>query len=148
MRDGAKEKVITDTETFLKTIGEMPKCSTFMQSRLLSAIPDEGVMTIAFPVVDTYANPAGTMQAGFYSAAFDNVFGPLCLMATGTPHSVAINLNTEYHRPTLPGDELTITARVIRNGKRKVFMSAEGFNRENKLVATATCNYLRLDSIK
>ena len=141
-----KEKTIT--ETFHKNIGEPPKCSTFMQSRMVSAVPEEGVMTITFPVLDIYTNPAGSMQAGFYSAAFDNVFGPLCLMAAGTPHSVAINLNTEYHRPIFPGDELTITARVIRNGKSKVFMSAEGYNQENKLVATATCNYLLLNNFK
>lgn len=146
MKQEAK-KVFFDMEKLLNSIGKIPKCSIFMQAQMLNAIPEEGVMTFTFPVVDTYTNPAGTMQAGFYSAAFDNVFGPLCLMVTGTPNTVAINLNTEYHRPSIPGDVLTITARVISKGRKKVFMSAEGYNQENKLVATATCNYLRLDSI-
>jgi uncharacterized protein (TIGR00369 family) len=132
-------------EAFLQALGEWPQCSLFMQSRMISALPEEGSMTISFPVLNTYANPAGSMQAGFYSAAFDNVFGPLCYMATGTPNTVAINLNTEYHRPAFPGDELTITARVVQSGKRKVFMTAKAYNQHDKLVATSSCNYLLLN---
>ncbi|HNX29877.1 MAG TPA: PaaI family thioesterase [Syntrophomonadaceae bacterium] len=137
-----------DKEAFLQGLKEVPPCSRIMQSRLIKVNAEEMYMIIAFPVVDYYSNPAGSMQAGFYSAAFDNVYGPLCLMASGTPNSVAINLNTEYHRPAFPGDEIAITARVIRKGRSRVFMSAEAYNQQEKLVATSTCNYLLLDSIK
>lgn len=135
------EKVVED---MLSNLGGMPRCSIGMQARFVSVLPEEDKMTFSFPVLENYANPAGTMQAGFYSAAFDNVFGPLCYMASGTPHSVAINLNTEYHRPAFPGDELTITAKVIQKGRKKVYMTAKAYNQQNKLVATASCNYLLL----
>ncbi len=148
MAVNSNQKEGWDKEAFLQGLKEVPPCSRNMQSRLLEVDAEDKSMTIAFPVVDYYSNPAGSMQAGFYSAAFDNVYGPLCLMVSGTPNSVAINLNTEYHRPTFPGDEITITARVIRNGRSRVFMSAEAYNQETKLVATSTCNYLLLDSLK
>ncbi|HPF43646.1 MAG TPA: PaaI family thioesterase [Syntrophomonadaceae bacterium] len=148
MAVNSNQKEEWDKEAFLQGLKEAPPCSRFMHSHLLEVNSEEKSMTFVFPVMDHYSNPAGSMQAGFYSAAFDNVYGPLCLMASGTPNSVAINLNTEYHRPTFPGDEITITARVIRNGRSRVFMSAEAYNQEAKLVATSTCNYLLLDSLK
>ncbi len=143
---GAKQD--EDRDRYLQELKEVPPCSSSMQSRLLGLDSKEMNMTIVFPVLENYANPAGSMQAGFYSAAFDNVYGPLCLMASGTPNSVAISLNTEYHRPTFPGDEITITAKVIHNGRTRVFMCAEAYNMDKKMVATSTCNYLILDSIK
>ena len=148
MENHLEAKQDKEIDAFMQKLKGMPPCSQSMQSRLLAVDSQAMNMTIAFPVLGDYANPAGSMQAGYYSAAFDNVYGPLCLLASGTPNSVAINLSTEYHRPTFPGDEITITAQVIRKGRSRVFMNAEAYNRDKKLVATSTCNYLILDNIK
>lgn len=118
-----------------------PPCFTSMNARLISH-KDDVELTIAFPVLETQLNPAGSMQGGVMCAAFDNVFGPLCYRASKTPASSMVHMNTSYHRPVFQGDELTITARVKTKGRRIVHMEAEACNRENKLVASAHCDYL------
>lgn len=118
-----------------------PPCYTNMKARLTGHKPDIE-LTVAFPVIEAYVNPAGSMQGGIISAAFDNVFGPLCYRASKTPASAMVHMNTSYHRPVFPGDELTITARVKSKGKRIVHMEAEAYNREKKLVASAHCDYM------
>lgn len=118
-----------------------PPCFTSMKARLVS-YKDDRELTIVFPVLESQLNPAGSMQGGVISAAFDNVFGPLCYRASKTPASAMVHMNTSYHRPVFQGDELTITARVKTKGRRIVHMEAEACNRENKLVASAHCDYL------
>lgn len=118
-----------------------PPCFTNMKGRFIAAEPGKE-LTVAFPVFKEYCNPAGSMQGGYISAAFDNVFGPLCHLASKTPVSAMVHMNTSYHRPVFPDDELTITGKVKSKGNRKVHMEADAHNREGKLVATAHCDYL------
>jgi acyl-coenzyme A thioesterase PaaI-like protein len=58
-----------------EALGTAPNCFRFMQGRVVEYLPQER-LTVAFPVLDEYLNPAGSMQGGFITAAFDNVFGP------------------------------------------------------------------------
>ncbi len=125
-------------------LGTPPPCYLNMQTRMLDIIPGSSV-TIAIPVLESYCNPAGSMQGGFISAAFDNAFGPLCILATGTPRTTALNINTSYHRPIFPGDELIITATVKSKGRTMVHILADAYNRENQLIATANTQYLILN---
>lgn len=120
-----------------------PPCYTSMKARLTGYKPDTELI-VTFPVVEAYLNPAGSMQGGIITAAFDNVFGPLCYRASGTPASAMVHINTSYHRPVFAGDELTITARVKAKGKKIVHMEGEAYNREKKLVASAHCDYMIL----
>jgi len=122
-------------------LGTPPPCYLHMQARLVEYIPATS-LTVAFPVMESYLNPAGTMQGGFITAAFDNVFGPLCYLASGTRASAMINIDNSYHRPAFAGDELTITARVKTKGRSVVHMEAEAYNQNDKLVASANCNYM------
>ena len=118
-----------------------PPCYTNMRARLTGHKPDTE-LTVVFPVIDAYVNPAGSMQGGYITAAFDNVFGPLCYRASGTGSSAMVDINTSFHRPVFPGDELTITARVKAKGKRIIHMEGEAYNRDKKLVASASCDYM------
>jgi len=122
-------------------LGTPPPCYLHMKARLVDYNPNTS-LTVAFPVVESYLNPAGTMQGGFITAAFDNVFGPLCYLASGTRSSAMININNSYHRPAFAGDELIITARVKTKGRSIVHMEAEAYNQDSKLVASANCNYM------
>lgn len=125
-------------------LGTPPQCYLNMRTRLVDFSPGYSI-TISIPVLELYSNPAGSMQGGFVSAAFDNAFGPLCILATGTQQTTAININTSYHRPIFPGDELIITATVKSKGRTMVHMLAEAYNQENKLIATANSQYLILE---
>lgn len=125
-------------------MGPVPPCFTFMQARLIDY--NEGKnLTVSFPVLENYLNPAGSMQGGFITAAFDNVFGPLCYSATRTTYTTTLDIITSYHRPIWAGDELIITAMVKTQGKTKIHMMAEAYNRENKLIATATTDYIHVN---
>lgn len=122
-------------------LGSPPPCYVNMKARLVSYGPDTG-LTVAFPVFESYLNPGGTMQGGYITAAFDNVFGPLCYLASGTRASAMVDINNSFHRPAFAGDELTITARVKTKGRSIIHMEAEAYNQDNKLVASAHCNYM------
>jgi uncharacterized protein (TIGR00369 family) len=135
-----------DTEEKLNNkLGTAPNCFVFMQGRMLEFNMDER-LTIAFPVLESYLNPAGSMQGGFITAAFDNVFGPLCQAVTNRKATTTVDLYTNYHRPIFAGDELIITASIIVKGRTKIHMTAEAYNQEKKLIATASTNYMYLKS--
>ncbi len=137
--DGNKKYGMADID-----LGTPPPCYLNMQTQLLN-VTSENSVTIAIPVLESYCNPAGSMQGGCISAAFDNAFGPLCILATGTPRTTALNINTSYHRPIFPGDELIITATVKSKGRTMVHILAEAYNREKQLIATANTQYLILN---
>lgn len=122
-------------------LGAPPPCYLHMKAILVAYDTDKG-LTVAFPVLEAYLNPAGTMQGGFITAAFDNVFGPLCYLASGSRASAMVDINNSFHRPAFAGDELTITARVKTKGRTIIHMEAEAYNQDNKLVASAHCNYM------
>lgn len=121
-----------------------PSCAKFVRGEFIEFIPGKS-LTLAFPVREEYLNPALSMQGGLIATAFDNVFGPLCLLVTNTPYTTTLDINTSFHRPIYAGDVLNITATVTSSGKTKVHMLGEAYDGNNKLVATATTNYFILD---
>ncbi len=72
-----------------------PNCALFVRGEFVNYSPGKS-LTVAFPVHKEYSNPAGSMQGGIISAAFDNVFGPLCLLESKTPLTTTIDINTSY----------------------------------------------------
>ena len=121
-----------------------PNCYRFMDARAIDYVPGLS-MTIGFPVMEIYLNPASTMQGGLITAAFDNVFGRLCYFNQPDEATTTLDINTYYHRPILEGDELIITATIKSQGKTKIHMVAEAYNQEKKLIATAATNYIKLN---
>lgn len=69
------------------------RCYTSLPTRLLDLTPDH--VTAVIPVIESYCNPAGSMQGGFISAAFDNAFGPLCVAATSATKLTTLYINSE-----------------------------------------------------
>lgn len=118
----------------------LPNCAAFMKPKFIEYLPGEK-LTFSFPVQDEYLNPGQAMQGGFITAAFDNVFGPLSLLEMKSSYTTTITLTTSYHRPIFAGDMLTVTAYMKSKGRRKIHMLADAFNKEGKLVASATCDY-------
>lgn len=113
-----------------------PNCSVLMKGEYVDY--DSRVMLkIAFPVLQEYLNPMRSMQGGFVTAAFDNVFGPLSYLAARTP-CTTLDLHTNYIRSVNAGDTLIVTARVVSRGLSAMHLSAEAVNGKGKLVATCT----------
>lgn len=113
-----------------------PKCSVSMKGEYLD-YESRVMLKIAFPVLEEYLNPMKSMQGGFITAAFDNVFGPLSYLAARTP-CTTLDLHTNYIRSISSGDTLTVTARVVSRGALAMHLSAEAVNAKGKLIATCT----------
>ena len=145
MKDSVEKETYEPYGELSLELPAAPPCYTSMKARLIGNTPGTD-LTVLFPVLEIYVNPAGSMQGGLITGAFDNVFGPLCCLASGTQSSAMVDINTSYHRPVFPGDELSITARVKAKGKRIIHMEGEAYNREKKLVASASCDYMILNS--
>lgn len=113
-----------------------PNCSVLMKGEYLDY--DSRVMLkSAFPVREEYLNPMRSMQGGFVTAAFDNVFGPLSYLAARTP-CTTLDLHTNYIRSINAGDTLVVTAKVVSRGLSAMHLSAEAVNGKGKLIATCT----------
>lgn len=117
-----------------------PPCFVEMQAKFLH-YESRTMLKVSFPVTNNIVNPIGTMQGGYISAAFDNVFGPLSYL---TAHSTCatIDLQTHFLRGIKSGDTLIITAKVISRGSQLIHMSGEAMNVNGKLIATATSNVM------
>lgn len=129
-------------DSVVDMVGQVPNCFKFMQGKVIDYTAEES-LTVSFPVQEEYLNPAGSMQGGFITAAFDNVFGPLSGLVSKGP-TTTINLETSYQRPIFAGDELIVTAAIRSKGRTLIHMVAEAFNGAGKLVATASSNYIVL----
>jgi acyl-CoA thioesterase len=60
-------------------------------------------------------------------------------------HSITVDLTIHYLRPLSEGTARA-SARVVRAGKRVITVSAELFDHQEKLAATAISTYLRLSA--
>lgn len=113
-----------------------PNCSVLMKGEYVDY--DSRVMLkIAFPVLEEYLNPMKSMQGGFVTAAFDNVFGPLSYLAARTP-CTTLDLHTNYIRSINAGDILTVTAKIVSRGISAMHLAGEAVNGKGKLIATCT----------
>ena len=119
-----------------------PNCTITMKAEILH-YESRSSLTVRFPVLEESLNPLRTMQGGFIVAAFDNVFGPLSYAAARCP-CVTMNLSAQFIRPILPGDKLTITAKVVSRGNQILYMTAEALNEKSKLIATGSANAMML----
>lgn len=138
-----------DTQTIIpdsavkEILNAAPNCFIMMDGQMEEYVAGKS-LAVSFPVKDDYLNPAGTMQGGIITAAFDNVFGPLCLLASGTPMTTTLDIHTVYHKPIFADDTLRVKAEVKTSGRTKVYMTAEAFNMQGVLIASATSTYIHL----
>ena len=119
-------------------------CAELMQPKFIEYIENESI-TYAFPVLDIYLNPWKCMQGGFISAAFDNVFGALAILATGKFEVSSLDLNLNYHRPIFADDMLTVKVYLKSKGKSIISLWGESFDSCGRLIATATSKIILLN---
>ena len=102
-------------------------------------------ISIAFPVSQFQTNPIGTLQGGILSSFFDEALGCLCFASLHKP-CVTIDMTVNFIRPVKPGSFVVIRAMFNAKGKKLLQVSAEAVNRNEKLVATATSNWMVYES--
>ena len=102
-------------------------------------------ISVAFPVSEFQTNPVGTLQGGILSSFFDDAFGCLCFASLRKP-CVTIDMTVNFIRPVKPGSFVVIHAVFKARGRKLLQVSAEAVNDKEKLVATATSNWMVYES--
>lgn len=105
---------------------------------------DAGTLTVEFLVREEFTNPAGTLHGGVIAAICDDVIGAT-VFSLGLPQIYAsINLNVDYLAPARIGDFVTVTTRIVQQGRTIINTVAEFQRADGKLLARATSNLCRI----
>jgi len=121
-----------------------PPVFVAMQGSCVALDLDAGMLTAAFPVLERYLNPYGTMQGGMLAAAVDNTLGPLSMLIA--PPNVTRRLQMTYHRPvTLDMGAIVVEARLLERQERRLSFGAVVRSREGLRLARAKALHWILD---
>lgn len=88
--------------------------------------------------------PYGLLHGGATASLIDTAMAFAVIAAIGTEDkATTVDLTVQYLRPHTEG-KIICTAKVLRAGKRLIFLSAEVVNEQGKLVATALSTYTKV----
>ena len=107
-----------------------------------SVEPGHAVLTMNMR--DDLMRNGGIAHGGAVAALIDSAMAFAIVPMLGeNEHSVTVDLTIHYLRPVSEG-AARASARVVRAGKRVITVSAELFDANEKLAATAISTYLRV----
>lgn len=98
--------------------------------------------TVALPYAPHLGNPQGSVHGGVITTAMDISMGHLCHRFLAT--AVTIEMQIRFFRP-LVGDG-TCVGQLLRPGRRIVHLESRMYDDENRLTASATGTWHRLDA--
>lgn len=103
-----------------------------------------GTATLLLPVREEIMRNDGIVHGGAIASVIDSAFAfAIIPLLADNERTVTIDLTIHYLRPLSSGVSKTV-ARVVRAGRRVVTVSAELFDENGKLAATALSTYLRM----
>lgn len=115
-----------------------PPAAELLGWELIAEHPAEGRIEIAFHPDARMLNPHGTVQGGFVAAMLDDTMGPaLVSMSGGALAPSSLDMNVSFLRPIKPGRVIGRGC-VVNKGRSIVFLEAELFDPDGKLLARAT----------
>ena len=105
---------------------------------------EPGHAVLSMPIRDDLKRNGGIAHGGAVATLIDSAmaFAIIPTLAENE-HSITVDLTIHYLRPLSEGSARA-SARVVRAGKRVITVSAELFDSQEKLAATAISTYLRL----
>ena len=105
---------------------------------------EPGVAVLTMKLREDLMRNGSIAHGGAVAALIDSAmaFAIMPLLAENE-HSMTVDLTIHYLRPVSEGSARA-TARVVRAGKRVITVSAELFDSNEKLAATAISTYLRV----
>ena len=103
-----------------------------------------GEAVLKLKMRDELRQPYGLLHGGATASLIDTAMAFACItcLAEGE-QSTTIDLTVHYLRPHTDG-EVFCTAKVVRNGKRIISVSAEVANEQGKLIATSLSSYMKI----
>jgi acyl-CoA thioesterase len=103
-----------------------------------------GSATLLLPVSAELKRNDGIIHGGAVASVIDSAFAFAIIPILGEgERTVTVDLTIHYLRP-LSGGVAKASARVVRAGRRVITASADLFDENEKLTATALSTYLRL----
>ncbi|MDQ3748378.1 MAG: PaaI family thioesterase [Acidobacteriota bacterium] len=109
---------------------------------LVELEPEKAVMKLEMQ--EKLRQPHGLLHGGATASIIDTAMAfavTTCL--TDEEKASTVDLTVQYLRPHTEG-KITCTAKILRAGKRLLFVSAEVVNDKDKLIATALSTYTKV----
>jgi len=105
---------------------------------------EPGHAVLSMTMRDELKRNGGIAHGGAIATLIDSAMAfAIVPMLAENEHSITVDLTIHYLRPVSEGSARA-SARVVRAGKRVITVSAELFDSQEKLAATAISTYLRL----
>jgi len=105
---------------------------------------EPGHAVLSMRMRDDLMRNGGIAHGGAVATLIDSAMAFAIVRLLGeNEHTVTVDLTIHYLRPLSEGSARA-SARVVRAGKRVITVSAEVFDDNDKLAATAISTYLRL----
>lgn len=104
----------------------------------------DGEATINLTVREEVKQPHGLLHGGATATLIDTAMAfAVITKLTREEKASTVDLNVHYLRPVTNG-EISCVAKVVKAGRRLFTVSAEVFNEEKKIIATALSTYSKV----
>ncbi len=105
---------------------------------------ETGKATVKLTVRDDLRQPYGLLHGGATASLIDTATA-MAIVATlpEDEKATTIDLNVQYLRPVTDG-QIHCTAKIVRAGKRIIFLSAEVVDDDGRIIATALSTYTKV----
>jgi acyl-coenzyme A thioesterase PaaI-like protein len=121
-----------------------PPVFTTMQAEFLDYDPKHAMLSVRFPVLESWLNPYGIMQGGMVAAAIDNTIGPLSTLVASA--NVTRHMELKYsHAVTLEAGFIVVTAELVERDGRWLTFKAEARDPQSRRLVRAKAVHWILD---
>ncbi|QZD93423.1 PaaI family thioesterase [Qipengyuania xiapuensis] len=124
--------------------GQRSPSAELMGSEFVSFDKERGELTTRYSPPPSFASPRGAVQGGLIAGFLDEVMGGALLAVTeekfgeeGVRLPLNLDMNLTYLR-MVPLEPITAKGRVVKAGRRVVFLEGELLDSEGNVLARAT----------
>lgn len=129
---------VTSPHSSVQAHGVIPK----MKPAFVSCGFEEGMMDVAYPVLEWELNPERILHGGITSTALDTTLGMLCHYYTYPQVLTTVTMNITFLKPVLLGDIFHVRAKLVSLGRTLATVTGEVvLERGDTLAAVCTATY-------
>ncbi len=99
-------------------------------------------LSLGFEVRKEMTNPAGLLHGGMIATMMDDTIGMHLFVLGIEPFHVSVNMHIDYLGTACLGEEVRVTAKIVRKGSRILNASCEVKGITGNLLASGTVNLI------